>query len=241
VEILRGLLKHRLDYLERDGEQDGERFLDAAGNARLVAGAERYYRIMYQGGHEAWNHRDRHMFETLDALLAWRGTGARAVVWAHNSHVGHHGATELGGQGQVTLGGLARERMGPAAYLLGFGTDRGTVMAASHWGGAPERKALRPSWPGSYEALSHATDVPAFFLHLRDPVREGLTAELAPPRLHRAVGVIYRPETELQSHYYQTTLPEQFDTWVWVDQTQAVHPIPVRREEGLPETWPYGL
>jgi len=237
VGILRGLLTRELEY----SVLDGERFLDAARNAALVAQAERYYRIMYRGGHEAWNHRDRHMFETLLSLLEWWGQDARVVVWAHKSHVGDHEATELGGQGQVTLGGLAREGLRDDAYLVGFGTDTGTVMAASHWDGAPERKMLRPAWPGSYESLSHATDVEAFFLHLRDPVRESLLYELRPPRLHRAVGVIYRPETELRSHYYQTSLPTQFDSWIWVDRTRAVQPIPSPREEGIPETYPFGV
>ncbi|HSG47622.1 MAG TPA: erythromycin esterase family protein, partial [Longimicrobiales bacterium] len=237
VEILRGLLAKELEY----AALDGERFLDAARNARLVSQAERYYRIMYRGGHDAWNHRDRHMFETLLALLEWWGQDARAVVWAHNSHVGDHEATELGGQGQVTLGGLARDGLHRDAYLVGFGTDRGTVMAARDWDGPGERRPLRPSWPGSYEALSHATGVEAFFLHLRDPLRESLVHELREPRLHRAVGVIYRPETELQSHYYQTSLPTQFDSWVWLDETRAVEPLPAPREEGLPETYPFGV
>jgi protein-L-isoaspartate(D-aspartate) O-methyltransferase len=237
VAMLRDLLERELEYAERDGH----RFLDASRNARLVEQAERYYRIMYRGGHEAWNHRDRHMFETLLHLLEWWGGDGRAVVWAHNSHVGDHVATELGGQGQVTLGGLCRESLGTGSYLVGMGTDRGTVMAASHWGGPGTRKTLRPSWPGSYEALSHATDLDAFVLHLREPRRDALREELQAPRLHRAVGVIYRPETELQSHYYQTSLPEQFDSWIWIDETEAVRPIPVRQEEGVPETYPFGV
>lgn len=114
-------------------------------------------------------------------------------------------------------------------------------MAASHWGGPAERKRLRPAWPGSYESLSHATDIAAFSLHFRQPNREALRGELSTPRLHRAVGVIYRPETELQSHYYQTALPDQFDTWVWMDETRALEPIPVRREPGIPETYPFGF
>jgi protein-L-isoaspartate(D-aspartate) O-methyltransferase len=237
VAMLRDLLARELEYSERDGHW----FLDAARNARLVEQAERYYRIMYRGGHDAWNHRDRHMFETLLHLLEWWGAGSRAVVWAHNSHVGDHVATELGGQGQVTLGGLARESLGRGAYLVGLGTDRGTVMAASDWGGPAYRKILRPSWPGSYEALSHATDLDAFLLHLAEPRRDALREELEPPRLHRAVGVIYRPETELQSHYYQTSLPEQFDSWIWIDETEAVRPIPVPEQPGVPETYPFGV
>lgn len=237
VGILEGLLERELEYASRDGD----RFLDASANARLVAGAERYYRIMYRGGNESWNHRDRHMADTLSHLLEVFGPDSRAVVWAHNSHVGDHRATEPGAGGQVTLGGLARQRLGARAYLVGQATDRGTVMAASRWDGPAEARSLRPAWPGSYEALSHATDFDAFFLHLRAPVRQELREELLDPRLHRAVGVIYRPETELQSHYYQTSLPDQFDTWIWIDETRALEPIPVRRETGLPETYPFGV
>lgn len=221
VEILQALLQRRADYVGAEGW----RFLDARENARLVADAEGYYRIMYRGGHQAWNHRDRHMVETLAAVLDWMGPESRAVVWAHNSHVGDHAATELGGQGQVTLGGLARERWGDGVRLVGQGTDRGTVMAAREWDTPGEVRTLRPAWAGSYGMICHETGIPAFAVHLREPVRQALRHELLPPRLHRAVGVIYRPETELQSHYFQAVLPEQFDSWIWVDETSAVRPL----------------
>jgi protein-L-isoaspartate(D-aspartate) O-methyltransferase len=237
VAILTELLDRRMGFMERDGEP----FLDALQNARLVVDAERYYRIMYRGGHDSWNLRDRHMYATLKTLLGWRGEGTRAVVWAHNSHVQDAAATEMGPQGQVTLGALAREDLGTRAYRVGQGTDHGTVAAATEWGGPMERKDVRPSRPGSYGAIFHGAEVPAFLLHLRDPVREEIVGELEAPRLHRAIGVIYRPETELRSHYFQASLPHQFDSWIWTDRTEALHALPVPTDPGVPETYPFGL
>ncbi len=221
VSMLRELLANRVDYMTRDGD----RFLDALHNARLIADAEAYYRVMYEGGHASWNLRDRHMFETLISLLDWHGEDARAVVWAHNSHVGDAAATEMGGQGQTTIGELARGHFAERAFLIGQGTDRGVVAAARHWGGRLEFRTLRPSWPGSYEAICHATDVAGFLVHLREPEHDRLLDELVPPRLERAVGVVYRPETELQSHYFQASLPHQVDAWIWFDETRAVTPL----------------
>ncbi len=238
VETLVGLLKRRLELEARDGES----FFDAVQNARIVAEAERYYRVMYYGARESWNLRDRHMFGTLEAVLAYRGPGARAVVWAHNSHVGNAAATEMTMRGELNIGQLARERWGDAAYLVGFGTDHGTVAAASDWDGPMEVKPVRPSHPESYERLCHDSGVRSFLLPLRDPRPAAAREELAAPRLERAIGVIYRPETELQSHYFQAVLPWQFDEWIWFDETRAVTALaaaPV--EEGEPETYPFGL
>jgi erythromycin esterase-like protein len=238
VAMLEELLDRRLDYVAADGEH----YLDAVQNARLVADAERYYRVMYRGGHDSWNLRDRHMFDTLRLLLAWHGEEARAVVWAHNSHVGNAEATEMGAQGQQTIGGLTRSWLEDRAFLIGFGTDRGTVAAASDWGGPLEIKALRPARPGSYEAICHESEVPGFILQLRDPAREEVRDELEEPRLERAVGVIYRPETELQSHYFQASLPHQFDAYLWFDQTSAVEPIRgAPASPGIPDTYPFGV
>jgi erythromycin esterase-like protein len=237
VAMLQELLGRHLDYVRCDGE----RFLDAVQNAKLVADAERYYRVMYRGGHEAWNLRDRHMFETLRLLLEWRGAEARAVVWAHNSHVGNAPATEMGAQGQRTIGDMCRRWLGAGAYLVGFGTDHGTVAAAHDWGDPVRVQRLRPARADSYEGLCHETEIPAFLLHLRDPVREDVTGELRESRLERAVGVVYRPETELQSHYFHASLPHQFDSWIWFDESAAVDPLPGPVVAGPPDTHPFGL
>lgn len=154
------------------------------------------------------------------------------MVWAHNSHVGSAHATEMGAQGQLNIGSLCRDGLGASAFHIGFGTDHGTVAAASDWDGPMEIKTLRPARAGSYEALCHATEHPAFLLNLRDPIHPELRDELTPARLERAVGVIYRPETERQSHYFEAVLPEQFDAWIWFDETRAIHPLALEQPPG---------
>ncbi len=235
VAMLRDMLGRQLEYAERDGE----RFLDAVQNARLVADAERYYRAMYYGAHESWNQRDRHMFDTLEALLAFHGPDARAVVWAHNSHLGDASATEMSARGELNLGYLCRQRYGDAAFLIGFGTDRGTVAAARDWDGPMTVMTLRPAHPESYERLCRESGVEAFLLHLREPSRKEVRSELATARLERAVGVVYRPETELESHYFHASLPYQFDEYIWLGETRAVRPITVGEAQALAAEHPF--
>jgi protein-L-isoaspartate(D-aspartate) O-methyltransferase len=241
LSTLRSLLEERLRYSKFDGDS----FFDAARNATVVHEAEKYYRAMYRGARESWNIRDRHMFETLLALLEHRGPNAKAVVWAHNSHVGNAAATELGMHGEVNIGQLARERFGDSCYSIGFGTDRGTVAAATNWDAPMQIMAVRPSHPDSYERLCHDAAKKAsasnFMLPLRAAHSLGLRSALLQPRLERAIGVIYRPDTELVSHYFQATLPAQFDEYVWIDETSAVEPIATTATAGDPETFPFGL
>jgi protein-L-isoaspartate(D-aspartate) O-methyltransferase len=240
VAVLRDLLEKRLEYARRDGEE----VFDAGRNARVVAGAEAYYRTMYYGSAASWNLRDAHMFDTLLALLEHHGPDARAIVWEHNSHIGDARATDMSARGELNVGELCRERFGPAAWAVGFGTDRGSVAAATHWGGPMEIQRVRPARADSYERLCHDSTLRAFALHLRDPRRRELRDELLAPRLERAIGVVYRPETERASHYFHASLPEQFDEFVWFDETRAVTPLGVpagRPEEDLPETYPFGL
>ena len=235
VSILRDLLARRIEY----SQQNAARFFDATRNATLVADAEHYYRAMYYGGDESWNLRDRHMFETLEALLAFHGPGAKAVVWEHNSHLGDARATEMGVRGQLNVGQLCRERFGDEAFLVGFGTDHGTVAAAHDWDGAMNVMQVRPAHPESYERLCHDSAVPAFVLQLREPEREDVRIELQTPRLERAIGVVYRPDTELQSHYFHASLPHQFDAWIWLDETHAVHPVSWREVLALEGAQPF--
>lgn len=217
---------------------DGDRLLDALNNARLVRGAEQYYRAMYRGGRQSWNIRDSHMFETLDALLGAGGPEAKAVVWAHNSHLGNARATEMGRRGEHNLGQLCKEAWGNLVYSIGFGTHTGTVAAADHWDGPVKIKVVRPSHTDSYERIMHDTRLPGFFLPLTSgPARR----RLMEPRLERAIGVIYRPQTELASHYFQAVLPEQFDEYVWIDETEAVRPLKTEEMAGVPETYPFGV
>jgi protein-L-isoaspartate(D-aspartate) O-methyltransferase len=237
VRTLTDLLAKRRAY----AEHDGERFLDAEQNARLVANAERYYRIMYYGSRASWNLRDSHMFETLKNLLAFHGADGKAVVWAHNSHIGNAGATEMAARGEHNIGQLCRKEFGEQAYLIGFGTHSGTVAAASNWDGPMEVKTVQPALAQSYELLCHATGLARFMLNLRG--RGDLIGPkgLGKPRLERAIGVIYRPETERASHYFEANLPQQFDEYVWFDDTHAVTPLDTTEIEGLPDTYPFGV
>lgn len=237
VAQLRELLERRVGWL-RD---DGERWFDAVQNARIVLGAERYYRAMYRGAAESWNLRDRHMFGTLQALLAHRGDGARAVVWAHNSHIGNAAATAMGWQGEFNIGELCRMAHGDEAVLIGFGTDRGTVAAASVWDGDMEIKTVRPARPGSYEEAFRHTGLARSLTDWRGAGRARLAEALRVPLLERAIGVVYRPETELLSHYFQAVLAEQFDAWVWFEESRAVTPLGAEHPRGAPETYPFGL
>ena len=219
--VLDGLLAGRDDYLS----YGPERFFDAAQNARVVAGAEQYYRRMDEGRNTTWNLRDQHMFDTLVRLLKERGPGAKAVVWAHNSHIGNAAATDMGRRGQFNIGELCREHFGDRAVAIGFGTDRGTVAAASHWDRPMEVKEVRPAHPESYGALCRETGLPASLLDVRAEGRDELRDVLSEPRLERFIGVIYRPETELVSHYSRAELARQFDAYVWFEQTRAVRAI----------------
>jgi erythromycin esterase-like protein len=219
--------------------QDGHDYLDAEQNARVVTAAETYYRAMYRSSVESWNRRDGHMFATLLRLLEARGPNSKAIVWAHNSHIGDASATAMGASGEFNIGQLCREAFGPGCVSIGFGTDRGTVMAADDWGSEPRVKAVLPSRPDSWEHLFQAAGPPRSLTSWRaDP---DLAQALSRTRLERAIGVIYRPDTELQSHYFQARLSRQFDAFVWFDQTKAVSPLAGVPAEGAPDVYPFGL
>jgi len=237
VATLTDLLKRRVEYIENDPHE----FFDAERNAVVVREAERYYRTMFYGSRESWNLRDRHMFDTLRSVLHHRGDGSRAVVWAHNSHVGNAVATEMGTRGELNIGQLAREHFGSDAYLIGFGTHVGTVAAASNWDEPMQVMNVRASHEDSYERLCADSDIPAFLLHLREPKHAEVRDELLTPHLERAIGVIYRPETEMLSHYFQAALPAQFDEYIWFTRTHAVQPLESRELAGMPDRYPFGL
>ena len=166
---------------------------------------------------------------------------SKAIVWAHNSHVGDSAATEMAARGEYNIGHLCRKELGNATYSIGFGTNSGFVAAASEWDGPMEVKAVRPALPESYERLCHDARSPRFLLPLRNPSASVLNKGLVAPRLERAIGVIYRPKTELESHYFQAILPHQFDEYIWFDESNAVTPLQTQTLKGLPETYPFGL
>lgn len=232
---LLGLLRRRLSYAPR-GRDD---FLDAVQNARLVKNAEQYYRVMYHGSRESWNLRDTHMFDTLRMLLEHRD--GKAVVWEHNSHIGDASATEMGAGGEINVGHLCRRAFGDRAYLIGFGTDHGTVAAAHDWDEPMQVMPVRPARPDSYEGLCHEAGHRNFFLPLRRPHDPEVREALLSWRLERAIGVVYRPQTERWSHYFEASLPRQFDEYVWLDETHAVTPLRATPVGEVPETYPFGI
>jgi erythromycin esterase-like protein len=233
------------EYLSRDGMAAEEEYFFAEQNAAIVANAEEYYRTMFGDRAGSWNQRDRHMADTLDHLLAHldrHGGSARVVVWAHNSHVGDARATEMSSRGELNIGQLVRERHGRDAVNVGFSTYSGTVTAASEWGADAERKRVRRALPDSCEALMHAMHMPAFLLC---PLAAGESGRaLRDPRLERAIGVIYRPETERQSHWFTASVARQYDALVHIDSTRAVEPLertPIWELGEPPETYPSAL
>jgi erythromycin esterase-like protein/predicted phosphoribosyltransferase len=220
------LHRRRAEYASRDGRVAPDEFFFAEQNARLVRNAEEYYRTMFHGRADSWNLRDRHMAQTLQELMTFLDRtrpGARIVVWAHNSHLGDARATEMGERGELNVGQLVREHHGARAVLVGFTTYTGTVTAASDWDGPAHRKHVRPALAGSYERLLHDVHIPRFLLPLRTDLE--LASALAAPRLERAIGVLYLPESERASHYFHARLPEQFDFVLHFDETRAVEPL----------------
>ena len=245
IDQLVDLHAHAAEYAQLDGAVDEDLFYTEQ-NALTVKDAEEYYRSMFGGRASSWNLRDQHMVDTLDALVEHlsrgRGELAKVVVWAHNSHLGDARATEVATQGQLNVGQLVRERHPADCRLVGFSTFTGTVTAADDWGGPAERKRVRPALRDSYERLFHDAGGQASWLTLANgsPAAESLER----PRLQRAIGVIYRPRTERQSHYFQARLPGQFDALIHIDETRAVEPLErtARWDEGeVPETFPYAV
>ena len=243
VKQLIDLKRRAREYANLDGRIAEEEFFFAEQNARLAQNAEQYYRAMFRGRHSSWNIRDLHMAETFEALMAFLGRDAaepKMAVWAHNSHLGDARATEMGERGELNLGQLLRQRYGGDAVSIGFTTYDGTVTAASDWDATAERKIVRAALDGSIEYVLHAVELPQFALILQDQQ----LGSFITPLLERAIGVIYRPQTERQSHYFQARLTEQFDALIHVDRTTALVPLepsPNWYHEEVPETYPSGL
>jgi erythromycin esterase-like protein len=245
VEALVELRRHAAEAANRDEGGTAEAIFNAEQNARVAKNAESYYRAMYRDQVSSWNLRDMHMAETLETLAAHleqRNGVARIAVWAHNSHIGDARATEMGQRRELNLGQLVREWHGPDAVLVGFTTHHGRVTAASTWGGVAERKHVRPSLRDSIEAKLHATKLDRFLLMWREG--DNLIEDLRDPELERAIGVIYRPETERASHYFWTRLGDQFDAVLHFDETRAVRPLEpgaVWEAGDVPETYPFAV
>ena len=246
LEQLVELQRDAVEYARRDGLAAEDDLFYAQRNARTVQGAERYYRAMFDAGPVSWNLRDRHMVDTLEALVGHlgrqRGEAAKVVVWAHNSHLGDARATEFAARGELNVGQLVRERHGGDCRLIGFTTYGGTVTAASDWGGPAERKVVRPGLPGSVEELFHGTGQAASMLRFDSSPDSGELLRSA--LLHRAIGVVYRPRTERQSHYLRARVADQYDAVIHVENTTAVEPLertPRWEQTEAPETFPFAV
>jgi erythromycin esterase-like protein len=238
------LRRNAAEYALKDGRLADDDYFFAEENARLVRDAEHYYRTMYRGEVSSWNLRDQHMAETLESLVGFlgrEGPDPKVVVWAHNSHLGDARATQMGAHGEWNLGQLVRQRYGGNTALIGCTTYEGSVTAASNWDAPVERKRVRPALAGSDEALFHETELDRFLICLRGPRR---VRGLGQPRLQRAIGVIYRPETERASHYFHSSLSVQFDAVLHFDRTRAVEPLErtaLWQKAEVPETFPTGI
>jgi erythromycin esterase-like protein len=243
MDMLRDMLRKRLEYSAM--HWNGDEFHSGEQNARLVTDAENYYKAMYHGRDESWNLRDTHMFQTLVRIMKHRGPASKAIVWAHNSHVGDARATSMGRSGELNIGQLCKETFGDQALALGCSTHTGTVAAADHWDGDMRVMHVRPGLPNSYEEFFHAAGVENFVLDLREGrCDDKLRQALMKKRLERFIGVIYRPATERQSHYSSAVLPRQFDGLVWFDKSRHVGVLEVHQPHGAveyDETWPFGM
>jgi erythromycin esterase-like protein len=246
VEQLVELRRHATEYAARDSRVEPDEYFYAEQNARLIKNAEEYYRSMFTDRVSSWNVRDRHMVETLDCLVKYLDAhigNTKLVVWAHNSHIGDARATEMGAAGEFTVGQLVREKWEGENYLIGFTTHSGTVTASTDWDGPAELKRVNPALPDSHEMLFHQIGIPQFLLDLRNADSQTRTL-LQPLRLERAIGVIYRPDTERLSHYFNASLLNQFDAIIHLDQTRAVEPLeraPSWHDAEVPETYPTGI
>jgi erythromycin esterase len=240
VAALRLLRQRSAEYRE-DGP---EHFFNAEQNALVARNAEQYYRTVVRGGPASWNVRDHHMVETLERLMAFHGPRAKAIVWEHNTHVGDARFTDMARAGMVNVGQLVRQNHGSDdVVIVGFGTHRGTVIAAGEWGAVMQRMQVPEARHESYEAVLHHTGIPDFLLPFAVRETHPVVDELREPRGHRAIGVVYNPELEHYGNYVPTILPERYDAFIYLDETRAVAPLhmPVRVDRDLPETYPSGV
>jgi erythromycin esterase-like protein len=227
--VLQALYEKRAHYIQRARQAhsypQGRRIFSVEQNARLIRNGERYFRTMYNANNNSWNQRDQNMIETLMEILNYHGDTSKVVIWAHNSHVGDARATEMSEHGQFNLGQRVRETFGENAYLIGFGTDHGTVAAASAWGDPMKIMQIPPSHNDSYEHQFHNVKTTNYLLPLRNPINDITRKKLLKKRLQRAIGTTYYPEDELRKHYTNVSLPLQFDEYIWFDETRAVEPL----------------
>jgi erythromycin esterase-like protein/predicted phosphoribosyltransferase len=238
IKSLQKMLSLRLEGMQED------ELLDAQQNAHIVRNAEKYYRSMVYSNDDSWNIRDRHMLDTLDRLLTHHGPNSKAIVWAHNTHIGDYRATDMQRLGQINIGGLAREKWGESnVSLIGFGTNEGEVLASHAWDGPIEVIDVPPGKPGSYESYFHNVsqriNSNAFYIWLEGALRD---SELKNIHGHRAIGVVYDPVYEHRGNYVPTSLSKRYDGFIFVDKTKALTPLIQKfTHREIPDMWPAGL
>ena len=235
--VLQNLRNNSAQYRQ----PDAQRFFSAVQNARLIKNAERFYRNMYNTNFNTWNLRDQSMFDTLQEILNTSGDNSKVVIWAHNTHIGDARAMEMSTRGEINLGQRVREHFANDAYLVGFGTDHGTVGAATEWGKPMQVMQIPAAHSDSYEHQFHQVKANNFLLPLRNPLQALARDKLLAPKLQRAIGTTYYPDTELDTHYSYVSLPRQFDEYIWFDETHAVVPLSRDPANGAADTSPFGL
>jgi erythromycin esterase-like protein len=228
---------------ERQFKEDGhEAYFNAEQNALVARNAELYYRTMIRGGPSSWNVRDRHMYETLERLMKHHGPDARAIVWEHNTHIGDARFTDMARAGMFNIGQLVREeRARDGVVLVGFGTHRGTVIAADEWGAPMQRMRVPAAREGSFEEAMHDASV-GNALMVFDGSDDAGVPGFDEPMGHRAIGVVYDPNHERWGNYVPTIVPRRYDAFLYVEETKAVDPLhmAVKIDGEPPETYPSG-
>ena len=219
---------------------DREAGFNTEQNALIAVNAEKYYTSMMGFDNESWNVRDRHMMQTLDRLMKFHGKNAKGIVWEHNTHIGDARATNMKRQGMINIGQLAREDYGEdKIYLVGFASHSGTVIAGDEWGAPMEELEVPAARPGSIEDILHKESASDRYILFS----EGISEKMYETEIHhRAIGVVYHPETERMSNYVPSVLSKRYDALVFLDETSALHPLHMHpHNEKVPETFPFGF
>jgi erythromycin esterase-like protein len=208
-------------------------------NARCVKGAAEYYTAS-----NTWNYRDIFMVETLKRVMERKSQRCRVktIIWAHNSHVGDSRYTHKQSRGELTIGKLIRDHWGlERTVSIGFTTYNGFVTAADEWDLPCKYKKVNDGMSGSIEEVFHKVSENimnvGFMIIFRSKTSENYLAEKSVIEdlskrayLERAKSVIYRPNTERRSHYFDCKIAKQFDIVIHIDNTNALQPLDIPQE-----------
>lgn len=214
------LLQELSDEFE---DSERRRYFRAKQNAIVVKNAEDFFRLAITDNAGSWNSRATHMWETVKRLLDKHGNDSRAVVWAHNTHVGDAEATTMRFQNMVNIGRLSRLELGSdQVFITGFGTYTGRVNAGSNWGSAMHIMHVPEGIAGSYENIFSQIEHRQFYLIFDQADRDH--PALNEFRGHRAIGVVYNPRQEA-GNYVPTILPHRYDAFFFIRETNPLVPV----------------